>query len=129
MCSSATSRAVRASTGPPGRSASSTRSPARPTTPSSGWRRSSSPRRSLRARSAATGARTAPNVLRGACLYEYGGVWMDVGTVLFRKWDDVWARLEDPECPYQVAAPLVYQSIAANHFIASRRGDPCRWRR
>ncbi|GKT47669.1 putative GMC-type oxidoreductase [Colletotrichum spaethianum] len=63
--------------------------------------------------------------LRGICLYRYGGVWMDVGSFLFRKIDDLcWNKLEDPKLPYQIAGPWMYGNVVANHFIASRKGDP-----
>lgn len=63
--------------------------------------------------------------LRGACLWLYGGVWMDVGIILIRKLEDVcWAKLEDPNEPFEVAAPWMYGEVMANHFVASRKGDP-----
>ncbi|KAF3922455.1 hypothetical protein AA313_de0206907 [Arthrobotrys entomopaga] len=63
--------------------------------------------------------------LRGACLYKFGGVYMDVGIILFRALDQIcWKQLEDPESPYQVSIPWMYGSISANHFVASRKGDP-----
>lgn len=38
--------------------------------------------------------------LRGACIYRYGGVFMDVGIVLFMSLDQMcWERLEDPNSP------------------------------
>ncbi|KAK6530931.1 hypothetical protein TWF281_007763 [Arthrobotrys megalospora] len=63
--------------------------------------------------------------LRGACLYKYGGVYMDVGIILFRSLDSLcWDRLSDPSSPYQVSVPWMYGSVMANHFVASRKGDP-----
>ncbi|KAF6810014.1 capsule polysaccharide biosynthesis protein [Colletotrichum musicola] len=63
--------------------------------------------------------------LRGACLFQYGGVWLDVGAILFRSIDDIcWRKLEDPSTPYQVAGPWEFARIVANHIIASRKGDP-----
>ncbi|KAJ0275887.1 hypothetical protein COL940_008594 [Colletotrichum noveboracense] len=63
--------------------------------------------------------------LRGICLYQYGGVWMDVGSILFRSIDDLcWNQLEDTNTPYQVSAPWMYLRGVANHFIGSRKGDP-----
>ncbi|KAK7458516.1 capsule polysaccharide biosynthesis protein [Colletotrichum acutatum] len=62
--------------------------------------------------------------LRGICLYQYGGAWVDVGTILVRSIDDLcWKQLEDPNSPYQVSAPWMYSNVVANHFIASRKGD------
>ncbi|KAF3931987.1 hypothetical protein ABW20_dc0102741 [Dactylellina cionopaga] len=62
--------------------------------------------------------------LRGACLYKYGGVYMDVGIILIRSLDRIcWKQLED-DSPYQVSIPWMYGSVSANHFVASRKGDP-----
>lgn len=63
--------------------------------------------------------------LRGACLFLYGGVWMDVGIILIRKLDDIcWKQLADPASPFQVSIPWMYGLTTANHFVASRKGDP-----
>lgn len=63
--------------------------------------------------------------LRGACLLQHGGVFIDVGCVLLRDMDRiVWDKLEDPSSPYQIAVPLMYNQIIANHFVAARKGDP-----
>jgi len=63
--------------------------------------------------------------LRGACLYSYGGVWMDVGILLVRGLDGIcWGKLEDPESPFEVSVPWMYGPVMANHFVASRKGDP-----
>ncbi|KAF4782639.1 capsule polysaccharide biosynthesis protein [Colletotrichum scovillei] len=71
--------------------------------------------------------RTGPHsadFLRGICLYQYGGAWVDVGTILVRSIDDLcWKKLEDPNSPYQVSAPWMYSNVVANHFIASRKSD------
>ena len=63
--------------------------------------------------------------LRGACLYKYGGVWMDVGIILIRRIDSIcWKQLEDPNSPFEVSVPLMYGQVMANHFVASRKGNP-----
>lgn len=63
--------------------------------------------------------------LRGACLYLYGGVWMDVGIILIRTLDNIcWRQLEDPNLPFEVSAPWMYSTVMANHFVASRKGNP-----
>lgn len=63
--------------------------------------------------------------LRGACLYLYGGAFLDVGIILIRSIDRIcWAQLEDPTSPYQVSVPWMYGTWMANHFVASRKGDP-----
>ncbi|KAK6067346.1 capsule polysaccharide biosynthesis protein [Seiridium cupressi] len=63
--------------------------------------------------------------LRGACLLQHGGVFIDVGCILFRHMDRIgWDKLEDPNSPYQVAVPLMYSQTMANHFVAARKGNP-----
>ena len=67
----------------------------------------------------------AADMLRGACLYLYGGVFMDVGIVLIRSLDRIcWKQLEDPNSPFQVSVPWMYGITMANHFVACRKGDP-----
>ncbi|KAI8945156.1 hypothetical protein F4801DRAFT_569370 [Xylaria longipes] len=62
--------------------------------------------------------------LRGACLYEYGGAWIDSSTFLMRSLDDLcWNQLEDPASPYQVAVPVIMGSLL-NCFLAARKHDP-----
>jgi mannosyltransferase OCH1-like enzyme len=63
-------------------------------------------------------------LLRGAALYAYGGVWMDVGNILFRNLDKVcWDQLADEESPFTVSVPWMFEQQMANHFIAARKGD------
>lgn len=63
--------------------------------------------------------------LRGATLYSHGGVYMDVGNILIRDLDRVcWNQLADPNSPFEVATPIMYGQVMANHFVASRKGDP-----
>ena len=63
--------------------------------------------------------------LRGATLYTHGGVYMDVGNILIRDLDRVgWNQLADPNSPFQVCVPIMYGTMMANHFVASRKGDP-----
>jgi hypothetical protein len=63
--------------------------------------------------------------LRGACLVQHGGVFIDVGCMLFRHMDRIgWDKLEDPNTPYNIAVPLMYDQVMANHFVAARKGDP-----
>ncbi|KAK1909034.1 hypothetical protein P3342_011112 [Pyrenophora teres f. teres] len=62
--------------------------------------------------------------LRGAALYEYGGVWKDVGCIVFRRLDKVcWDRLADEASSFTVATPFMFAQYTANHFVASRKGD------
>lgn len=63
--------------------------------------------------------------LRGACLYLFGGVFMDVGIILIRSLDRIcWSQLEDPSSPYGISVPRMYDTAMANHFVASRKADP-----
>lgn len=63
--------------------------------------------------------------LRGALLYTYGGVNMDVGCILSRHLDRIcWNELEDPNSPYEVAVPIMYGQTIANHFVAARKENP-----
>jgi mannosyltransferase OCH1-like enzyme len=63
--------------------------------------------------------------IRGAALYLHGGVFMDVGILLIRHLDRVcWDVLADEASPFNVSVPVMYGQNIANHFIASRTGDP-----
>ena len=64
------------------------------------------------------------DLLRGACLFLYGGVWMDVGVILIRRLEKIcWNQLEDPVSPFEVSVPWMYGTVMTNHFIASRKGN------
>ena len=75
-----------------------------------------------------TGPYTGPHsadFLRGALLYSHGGVNLDVGCIMLRDVDRmVWAKLEDETSPYEVAVPLMYGEVIANHMVAARKGNP-----
>ncbi|KAF2668757.1 hypothetical protein BT63DRAFT_284886 [Microthyrium microscopicum] len=63
--------------------------------------------------------------LRGATLYQYGGVYMDVGIILIRQLDRMgWDQLEDPTNPRQIIVPQMYGTTISNSWVASRKGDP-----
>ncbi|KAF2877208.1 hypothetical protein BDV95DRAFT_511296 [Massariosphaeria phaeospora] len=63
--------------------------------------------------------------LRGAALFAYGGVWMDVGNVLFTHLDKIcWDQLADKNSPFTVCAPWSLAQQLSNHFVAARKGDP-----
>ncbi|KAI9147337.1 putative glycosyl transferase FCK3 [Paramyrothecium foliicola] len=65
------------------------------------------------------------DLVRGATLVQYGGVWMDVGSILTRHLDRVcWDRLQDPSDPYQVAVTVRPNHGIINYFVACRKGDP-----
>ncbi|TRX96564.1 hypothetical protein FHL15_002466 [Xylaria flabelliformis] len=62
-------------------------------------------------------------------LYLYGGVWLDVGSLLFRRFDDIfWRDLEDPVSPFEMGMSLFqmrkYPGQALTGFIAARKGNP-----
>lgn len=62
--------------------------------------------------------------LRGAALYTHGGVWLDVGCIMFRHLDKVcWDELADEKSPYTICAPWMFAQHIGNHFIAARKGD------
>ena len=63
--------------------------------------------------------------IRCAIVYLYGGIYLDVGHMLFRRLDRVcWKQLEDPDSPYQVSLSWTETSSVQNCFIACRKGDP-----
>ncbi|KAK7436789.1 capsule polysaccharide biosynthesis protein [Colletotrichum acutatum] len=64
------------------------------------------------------------DMITGALLYTYGGVKMDVGCILLRDFNrGLWSVLEDPESPYEIAAPIQFAQYLANHFLASRKAN------
>lgn len=79
-----------------------------------------------------TGTMTGPwvgphsaDLLRNAALYRYGGVWTDVGTMLFRDFDRAfWDKLADDSTPYRIAGCWITYQYMLNHTIAARKGDP-----
>lgn len=65
------------------------------------------------------------DLTRTACLYEHGGVWMDVGSILVRHLDRVcWNELEDANSPYKVAMFMLWGLAPGNFFVAARKNDP-----
>jgi hypothetical protein len=74
------------------------------------------------------------DLIRLPCLYLYGGLWMDVGMLLFRHIDDIcWKEIEDPASPYEMAGFLMplrpNVGTMLNGFIATKRhnGFVKRW--
>jgi hypothetical protein len=69
------------------------------------------------------------DIVRLPLLWKYGGVWMDVGTFLFRHIDDIcWKLIEDPSSPYEMAGFTIelrpdFDSML-NGFIAAKRDNP-----
>jgi len=73
------------------------------------------------------GANTSDTV-RLPLLYQYGGVWMDVGIILLMHLDQVcWHKLKDPKSKFEVAVssadPTLKSGAAENYFIAGRKGN------
>ncbi|KAJ5541012.1 capsular polysaccharide synthesis protein-domain-containing protein [Penicillium frequentans] len=69
------------------------------------------------------------DMARIALLAEHGGVWMDVGILLFRSLDDIcWSKIEDPSSPVEVCGFSWYQDdqymIMESYFLACRRQNP-----
>ncbi|KAI9794929.1 MAG: hypothetical protein M1835_006303 [Candelina submexicana] len=75
------------------------------------------------------------DLVRLAVLYQFGGVYMDVSSILIRTLDDIcWRSIEDPLSPYEVACfafqSRTYFGQIFNAFIATRKRDPFikRWK-
>ena len=79
-----------------------------------------------------TGPHTGPHsadIVRLPLLYLHGGIWMDVGTIIFRDLEEIcWRALSDPQTPYEMTA---FSAQAAgshktifNSFLAARKGNP-----
>ncbi|KAL4870595.1 hypothetical protein BDV12DRAFT_207610 [Aspergillus spectabilis] len=72
------------------------------------------------------------DLIRGALLYVLGGVWLDVGIILFRDLNRVcWDILSDPETEYELSVMHMggLGTGISNHFIAARKHSPLmqRW--
>ncbi|KAI0459175.1 capsular polysaccharide synthesis protein-domain-containing protein [Xylaria acuta] len=69
------------------------------------------------------------DLVRLPLIWKYGGVWIDVGTFLFRNIDDIcWKQIEDPSTPYEVAGFVIEMrpgvDCMLNGFVAAKRGNP-----
>ena len=63
--------------------------------------------------------------LRGGLLYSHGGVSLAVSCILVEDLDRMfWAKLEDETSPYEIAVPVMYGEVIANHMVAARKGNP-----
>lgn len=63
--------------------------------------------------------------VRGAAIFEHGGAWMDVGSIMTRHMDRIcWDAICDPESPYKVATVYQGGQWIFNYFVAARKGDP-----
>nr|POE49247.1 hypothetical protein CFP56_32397 [Quercus suber] len=74
-------------------------------------------------------AQHASDLVRLPLLFEYGGVWMDVGNMLHTHLDTLfWNALSAPDSPYEMAAWIISGQIRrkwgsfANFMLAARRG-------
>ncbi|GJN86993.1 hypothetical protein PLIIFM63780_010575 [Purpureocillium lilacinum] len=68
------------------------------------------------------------DLVRLPLIYQHGGIWMDVGMILFRHVEDIcWNAIMDPTSPYEVGGfamqlrPGVESMM--NGFIAARKGN------
>ncbi|KAI1317086.1 hypothetical protein F5Y16DRAFT_392937 [Xylariaceae sp. FL0255] len=70
----------------------------------------------------------ASDLARMPLLFLYGGVWLDVGSILIRRFDDIfWRNLEDPGSPFEMGISLFqsrkYIGQCLTGFIAARKGN------
>lgn len=67
------------------------------------------------------------DLVRLPLLQLYGGVWMDVGTILIRHLDDIWKVIEDPSTPYELAGMTLplrpNEEIMLNGFLVTLRNN------
>jgi hypothetical protein len=55
--------------------------------------------------------------LRGAALWQFGGVWIDVGCIAIRKMEDIcWSLLDNPDDPAEVCIAGMYKWVCILHF-------------
>ncbi|KAI6090690.1 hypothetical protein F4821DRAFT_228838 [Hypoxylon rubiginosum] len=74
-------------------------------------------------------AQHAADLVRLPLLFEYGGVWMDVGNMLHTHLDPLfWNHLAAPDSPYEMAAWIITGQIRkqwgsfGNYMLAARKG-------
>lgn len=68
------------------------------------------------------------DMVRLPLIYQYGGIWLDAGTTLFRHVKHIcWKAIEDDSTPYEIAgfAPGTEpgNDVIMNGFIAARKGN------
>ncbi|KAL6229776.1 hypothetical protein BDW75DRAFT_249269 [Aspergillus navahoensis] len=68
------------------------------------------------------------DTIRLACIYQHGGVWMDVGIILFMHLDQIcWHTIQNPRSKIEMAVasadPTLKSGTAENFFIAARKGN------
>ncbi|KAL4965048.1 glycosyltransferase [Aspergillus stella-maris] len=68
------------------------------------------------------------DLIRGACLFVHGGIWLDVGNILFGRLDRIcWDFLEDPSTPFEMSVMHMGGGSGtgiSNHLIAARKNSP-----
>ena len=70
----------------------------------------------------------ASDLVRLPLLFIHGGVWIDVGMMLFRHVDDIcWLSIEDPASDYEMMAMLMplrpEPGMILNGFLATKKGN------
>lgn len=69
-------------------------------------------------------AQHSADLLRGAVLYQHGGIFLDVSCMLFRSFDRIcWERMQRPERQYGVAHTPIFNDVIQNSFFAARKGN------
>ncbi|KAI1273267.1 hypothetical protein F5Y07DRAFT_259819 [Xylaria sp. FL0933] len=71
----------------------------------------------------------ASDMARLPLLYLHGGIWLDVGSILLRNFDDIfWQDLENPDSPFEMGITLFqsrkYIGQCLTGFICARKGNP-----
>jgi len=69
----------------------------------------------------------ASDVVRLASLYQFGGIWLDVGAMLFIHLDQLWHQVSSPTSRFELALasadPSLMAGIAENFFIVAPKGN------
>ena len=71
----------------------------------------------------------AGDLVRLPLLWLYGGIWLDVGTLLFQHVENIcWNQIDDPSTPYEMAGFVIRlrpdEDAMLNGFIATKRNNP-----
>jgi hypothetical protein len=75
------------------------------------------------------------DLVRLSLLYEFGGIWLDVGCMVFCDLDGIWEVIQDPETPYTMSGYITNLRPKEYHILGSaalfsQKGDALmkRWR-
>lgn len=75
------------------------------------------------------------DLVRLSLLYEFGGVWLDVGCMVFCDLDDIWEIIQNPQTPYTMGGYITNLRPKEYHILNtsalfSQKGDALmkRWR-